>query len=221
MSYKSKLTASDGHEFTVTRADADNAIGSIIILHAVYGVTDHIADLCDRFAAEGISAAAPWLFDRTGPDVVHSYAHEGTDAGRQSYAAITEEQILMDIEACAGELRQSGPVALCGFCTGGTWAWVGADALDLDAAIIYYGSQVADHLHRKPKCPAEMHYGDIDFVVPMEVLSTIREQNPDVPCHVYPGCNHAFFNPDQKFYDEDAAAVVWERSLSFLRERFS
>ena len=116
--------------------------------------------------------------------------------------------------------KKAGPVALCGFCTGGTWAWVGANTLNFDAAICYYGSQIYDHIDRKPVCPTEIHYGDSDFVVPMPVIRRIMKRHPEVRTHIYSDQNHAFFNPEQKFYDAEAADLLWERSLTFLRKIF-
>ena len=37
------------------------AKGGIVILHAVYGLTDHMGDVCDAFAAPGYAAIAPAL----------------------------------------------------------------------------------------------------------------------------------------------------------------
>ena len=221
MSSEITLAAKDGHEFAVTHATANQGFGSVIILHAVYGVTDHISKLCDRFANAGFSAFAPWLFDRVQAGLVHPYTQEGTNSGRESYESISEDKLLLDIEACRQEANKYGHVAICGFCTGGTWAWVGASVLEFDAAVVFYGSQVIEHIHRSPKCPTEMHYGDEDFVVPINIIEMICSDHLDVPCHMYEGCNHAFFNPDQKFYDANAADLMWDRSLRFLREQLS
>ena len=87
--------------------------------------------------------------------------------------------------------------------------------------MVFYGSQVIEHIHRSPNCPTEMHYGDEDFVVPKNIIEMIRKKHLDVPCHIYEGCNHAFFNPDQKFYNAKAADLMWDRSLNFLREQLS
>ena len=221
MTTRIKLTTKDGHEFAVTHAHAAQAVGSVIILHAVYGITDHISKLCNRFATAGFSSFAPWLFDRVQADLVYPYTPDGTKSGSESYKSISQDKLLMDIDACREEANKYGNVAICGFCTGGTWAWIGASALDFDAAVVFYGSQVIEHIHRSPNCPTEMHYGDEDFVVPINIVEMIRAKHLDVPCHLYEGCNHAFFNPDQKFYNAKAADLMWDRSLNFLREQLS
>ena len=64
----------------------------VVILHAVYGLTDHIGDVCARWAQAGYAAVAPALYDRHGRGVVHPYSRTGADAGIASYEALTEAQ---------------------------------------------------------------------------------------------------------------------------------
>jgi carboxymethylenebutenolidase len=185
-------------------------------LHAIYGLTSHMGDVCDKWAAAGFAAIAPALYDRLGrPSPVHSY-ETGGEAGRQSYAALTEDQILSDIAGCAAALEAAGPRIVSGFCTGGTYAWVAAAKMPFDAQVNFYGSHVAGKLDLKPRCPTVMHYGDDDFVVPLPDVERIRDANPDVRVHIYPRGKHAFFNPEQVHHDATIAATAWANSLAFL-----
>ncbi len=221
MREKITLAAADGHRLDAWRgAPEGGGKGGIVLVHAVFGLTGHIGDVCEKFAADGITAIAPALYDRIGPGIVHPYTRDGVAAGRLSYAALERGRILADIKACADALRGHGPVAVCGFCTGGTWAWIAAAELDFDAAVIFYGSQVPDHLDLTPACPTILHYGDDDLVVPGEDIARIKAAHPDLALHVYPGARHAFFNPEQEAYDRAAAALAYRRSLDFLRPRF-
>ena len=214
---KITLGAADGHAFDAWRADpTGDTKGSIVLLHAVYGLTSHIGDVCRMFADGGYAAIAPALYDRVGKDMVHPYSAAGVEAGRGSYGKLSEGEILADVAACVAALRPAGRVAVSGFCTGGTWAWISAAALDVDAAVIFYGSQIPDHLERTPRCPTLLHYGDRDRVVPMPDVEKIRAAHPDIPLHVYPGGQHAFFNPEQAGHDRAAAATALARSLAFL-----
>lgn len=219
MSTRISVTASDGHTLDAWRSDpSGTATGGIVILHAIYGLTDHMGDVCDIWAEQGFSAIAPALYDRTAKNTVHAY--DENELGRQSYAALTKEQILADVAGCAEALRP-GPVAIAGFCTGGSWAWVAAQELPFDASVNFYGSHVHQWLEYSPKCPTMMHYGDSDWVVPMDGVEAIRAANPDVTIHVYPDAGHAFFNPEQASHDAEAAALLLSRSVAFLEEQFA
>ncbi len=221
MSRKITLTAADGHSLTAWRADpGGEAKGGIVLLHAVYGLTDHMGEVCQAFADNGYAAIAPALYDRIGPGIVHPYSRDGVAAGRESYAALARQAFVADLEGCASALRAAGRVAISGFCTGGTWAWEAASSLGFDASVIFYGSHVAARLDIQPNCPTIMHYGDSDVIAPLADVERIQAANPDVTVHVYPGGQHAFFNPDQASYDAAAAALALERSIAFLDEQF-
>ena len=219
MSKSQHLVAADGHRFEIARADpAGTPKGGVIVLHAIYGLTDHLRGVCDQWAAAGYTAVAPALFDRVGPGLVHAYAGDGPAAGRKCYAAIDGPDILTEIAACRDSLSASGPVIVSGFCSGGSWAWVAAAQVDgIAAQVNFYGSHVASrHLDLAPRCPTVMHYGDADHVVPLADVKRIAAANPGVEMHIYPGAGHAFFNPEQDHHDGPAGALAWQRSLEFL-----
>jgi carboxymethylenebutenolidase len=222
MSEKITLDAADGHRLTAWRSDPSApAKGGVVVLHAVYGLTAHMGDVCDRWAEAGYAAIAPALFDRVGPNLVHPYSRDGVEAGRKGFAALGEEQVLADIAACAAALRDTGPVAVSGFCTGGTWAWVAAAKQDFAAQVNFYGSHVPAKLSFVPRCPTEMHYGDNDHAVKPPDIERIRAAYRAVTIHVYPGGRHAFFNPEQDSYDQAIATLAWQRSVAFLDRLFT
>ena len=110
--------------FDVWRSDPAGPVkGGIVVLHAVYGLTDHIGDVCAKWAGAGYAAVAPALYDRHKANVVHPYSRAGADAGIESYAALSEDDIFGFINACVKASASVGGVALSGFCTGGTWCW--------------------------------------------------------------------------------------------------
>lgn len=211
------LTAADNHQLDAWRADpSGTAKGGIVILQAIFGLTSHLGKVCDMYAADGYAAIAPALYDREGKSLVFGYDADGMAAGMAQREFLREETVLADIAACATALRPSGKVAVSGFCTGGTWAWIAAARADMDAAVIFYGSNVHDYRTLTPNCPTLFHYGDRDVVVPIDEVEDIRAAYPDLPLHIYPGHGHAFFNPDQAGYDAEAATLAYARTLDFL-----
>jgi len=217
MSTEVKLTASDGHIFDAWSSETNGKQkGGVVILHAITGRNPHLADVCDQWAASGYQAIAPSLFDRISPNIINSYCPEGVASGISHYTSLTEQQILMDVEASADILRIKGPVIISGFCTGGTWAWVSSAKLEFDAMVNYYGSHVPAWLDISPKCPSIIHYGDIDHCVSMEEIEEIKATNPALKIKIHPGAKHAFFNPEQKSYHPEAASASWAQSMAFL-----
>ena len=194
------------------------AKGGIVVLHAVYGLTDHIGDVCAKWADAGYAAVAPALYDRHKANVVHPYSRAGADAGIESYAALTEGDIFGFIKACVRSLGDVGGVALSGFCTGGTWCWRACAALQLTAQVNFYGSHVPAFIDLQPRCPTIMHYGDSDTIVPLAEVQRIKARHPECDVHIYPGGGHAFFNPEQVTHNGSAAALAWERSLAFMHK---
>ena len=225
MARRIALEASDGHTLEAWHADAGEvgggeARGGIVVLHAIYGLTAHLGDVCDLYARSEISAVAPALYDRAGRGIVFGYDEAGRTAGMAQREGLEHSTVLADVAAALDRLRPHGPVAVQGFCTGGTWAWVAASALELDAAVIYYGSDVYEHRGLRPRCPTILHYGDSDAVVPIDRVRAIAAEHPSHRLHIYPGADHAFFNPDQASHDEAAAETAHARTLAFLRAGF-
>ena len=214
-----ELRARDGHVLSCWRATPTRERkGGIVILHAVYGATSHLAEVCDRYADDGYEAIAPALFDRVSRGSVFPYSRDGADAGIAAYAALTDEQIFADVDACAKALRARGKVAISGFCTGGTWAWRAASARNFDAQVNFYGSHVPAYIDLQPRCPTLMHYGDSDTIMPIDQVNAIARAHPDVRVEIYPGSGHAFFNPEQATHHREAAARAWTLSIDFLNE---
>ena len=220
MSDRITLAAEDGHTLEAWRSAPERPLGGIVVLHAIYGLTAHMADVCDLYAEAGIAAIAPALYDRSDKGVVFGYDAAGRAGGMAQREGLAETTVMKDVEAALDALRPAGPVAVQGFCTGGTWAWIAASRLVLDAAVIYYGSDVYEHRALSPACPAILHYGDRDAVVPFDEVEAIRDAHPELEFHVYPGADHAFFNPEQESHDAEAAAAAHRRSVAFLKTRF-
>ena len=214
---KIRLSSADGHTLEAWRCDPVGApLGGIVVLHAVFGLTDHIGAVCAGWAAAGHAAVAPALYDRIAPQRTHAYDRAGADAGIVDYASLTEAQIFADIQACRAAFAEGLPLVMSGFCTGGSWAWRAAAALPFAAQVNYYGSHLPELQHMAPRCPTLVHYGDRDPIVPLEAARAVQAARPEIELVVHEGAGHAFFNPEQPTYHAAAAARAHALSLAFL-----
>lgn len=211
------LQAADAHHLGAYRADPDGRPkGGVVVVQEIFGVNHHIRSVCDRFAALGYAAVAPALFDRFVPDFQSGYSAEEVAKARQYLTSIDWDAFLRDIAAAVETLRPLGPVAVIGFCMGGTVAFLAATRLDgLAASVCFYGGQIARFADERPHCPTQMHFGEKDAHIPMTDVDAIRARRPDCEVHAYPA-EHGFYCDERASFDPESAMIAWGRSLAFL-----
>jgi carboxymethylenebutenolidase len=169
-------------------------------------------------AADGYSALAPALFDRLSPNFESGYTPDEIAEARKYVANPDWGAMLKDTDAAIKQLKSEGPVAILGFCMGGTVAFLSACRLDgLSAAVCYYGGGIAKNADEKPKCPTQMHFGEQDQGIPMSDVETIKQKRGgDCEIHVYPGAGHGFHCDERGSFHSESAKIAWDRSMAFL-----
>ena len=215
-----RLKAKDGHELDAYLVEpGGKAKGGVVVVQEIFGVTNHIKRVADRFAAKRYKVVAPAMFDRVERNVTLEYSE--IDKGRKYMQQLQWPGTLADVEAAVKEVRGAGRVAVVGFCWGGTVAHVAASELELDAAVSYYGGGVAKMLDKKPRCPIVYHFGDKDASIPLPDIEKIKQANPSSPLYVYEGAGHGFNCDERASYSEKDAQLAFERSLEFLDEQLA
>ena len=213
-----RLKAKDGHELDAYVAEPQGeAKGGIVVVQEIFGVTNHIKRVADQYAAQGYKAVAPAMFDRIKRNLTLEYTE--VPKGIEYMQQLGWPNTLADLEAAAAEVRPAGSAAVVGFCWGGTVAHVAASALELDAAISYYGGGVAKMLDKKPRCPILYHFGDQDASIPLPDIEKIKQAIPNDPLYVYRGAGHGFNCDERGSYSPKDAQLAFERSLEFLAEQ--
>jgi carboxymethylenebutenolidase len=212
------LTAADKHRLGAYRADpTGTAKGGVVVIQEIFGVNRHIRAVCDRLANEGYRAVAPALFDRSEPNFECGYTPDEIANARKFVANPDFGAMLADTQAAIDALKKEGPVAILGFCLGGTIAFRAAcDASGLSAAVCYYGGHIIKMVDKKPKCPTQMHFGEKDASIPMTDVETIKAKHPECEIYVYEGAGHGFNCDERGSYNEAAAKLAWPRAIAFL-----
>jgi carboxymethylenebutenolidase len=216
-----KLTASDKFQLGAYRADpAGSPKGAVVVIQEIFGVNHHIRAVCDRLAQEGYTAVAPALFDRAEKGFECGYTPDEIANARKFVANPNWDAMLKDTQAAINELKDDGPVAIIGFCMGGSIAFLAATRLDgLSAAIAYYGGQIAKFADEKPKVPVMMHFGETDQAIPMSDVDNIKKKRGgDSEIHVYPVAGHGFHCDERGSFHEPSAKTAWQRTMDFLKK---
>ena len=208
-----ELEAADGHRLSAYLAEPRGAArGGIVVIQEIFGVTRHIRAVTDQFAQAGYLAIAPALFDRVESNVDVPYSD--MTKGRSYKQAVPVHQAMLDIEA-AVERVQVGKVGVVGYCWGGTLAYLAAARLPIDAAIAYYGGEIARFLDEAPRVPIMYHFGEKDAHIPASAVAGIKAAQPQGIFHLYPA-DHGFNCTDRASFEPESAALALDRSLEFL-----
>jgi carboxymethylenebutenolidase len=214
------LTAADSHQLGAYRADPKgSAKGGIVVVQEIFGVNQHIRAVCDRFANEGYVAVAPALFDRSQRNFECGYTPPEIEGARKFIAKPDWDAMLRDTDAAIKELKAVGPIAIVGFCMGGTIAFLSAARLSgLSAAIGYYGGRIVAFADEKPKCPTQLHFGAKDQSIPMTDIEIIKQKRSDCEIYVYQEAGHGFHCDERGSYHQPSAALAWDRAQAFLNK---
>ena len=71
------LTAADGFQLSAYEAmPSDRVIGCVVVIQEIFGVNNHIREVCDDYAADGYLAVAPAIFDRFQPGIELGYEQD-------------------------------------------------------------------------------------------------------------------------------------------------
>lgn len=211
-----QLTAADGHEFDAAEVHPDGAAATIVVVQEIFGVNRHIRSVVDRFAGFGYRTIAPALFDRVERGVELPYDEAGVARGRELAAQIGFEPAMADLAAAVDHATATGPVAVVGYCFGGSLAWLSACELPVTAAVGYYGGQVHALVDRRPQVPTMLHFGARDHAIPLEHVEEIAAVHPEVAVHVYDGAEHGFNCDARGSHHPLSAAIALGRTLEFL-----
>ena len=223
MGEQRQLRAIDGFTFGAYEARPEGtAKGAILVVQEIFGVNNHIREVCDGYAQAGYVALAPQIFDRVERDVELGYDDAGMTAGVGiARGKLDIADTLKDLQASIEDLSRHGKVGVVGYCFGGLLTWLAACDLDgVACASSYYGGGVVGEIERSARCPVIMHFGELDAHIPMSDVAQIDAALPDVTVYSY-NADHGFNCDHRESFNAEAAAQAKERSLAFFAEHLS
>lgn len=216
-----RMAMDDGVEIAVYHAEPEGERrGGLVLVQEIFGVTDHIRELCDEYAADGYEVLSPSIFDREHPGFEAEYTgpdfERAVQLARELHPFVKS---LDDAQVCIDALKDKGPVFIAGYCYGGSVAWAMAGISDdLAAASCYYGSLIPTlYADKTPKCATIAHFGRYDQGIPMEgVEALIAKNHPTAQIFVY-DANHGFNSDRRKDYHEPSAELARKRTLALFK----
>lgn len=207
----------------------------VLVVQEIFGVHEHIKDICRRFAKLGYYAIAPELYARQG-DV--SKISDFRQIIGKVVSKVPDDQVMADLDAAVAFVKASGKgnvskLGITGFCWGGRIVWLySAHNPNLKAGVAWYGRLITDHDTLHPKNPIDvvesLHapvlglYGEADQGIPVESVDKMRDalKKAGKPCEIilYPNTPHAFYADYRPSYRAEPAADGWKRLLAWFKK---
>ncbi len=207
----------------------------VIVIHEIFGVHEHIKDICRRLGKLGYFAVAPALYARQGdpstmsdiPTIIKTVVSKVPDA-----------EVLSDIDATVAWADQqkeanTRKLGVTGFCWGGRQTWLYAiHNPHVKAAVAWYGALAGnpDPLHPSTvldavqdlKVPVLGLYGAADQGIPVADVEKLRAKLTALkkPAEIvlYPNAPHGFNADYRSSYRPEAAKDGWARMQKWFKQ---
>jgi len=194
------------------------------VIHENRGLNPYIEDVARRAAVEGFLALAP---DGLAP--VGGYPGNDDD-GRTLQANLDQEKLRTDMVNSARVVKthalSTGKLGVTGFCWGGSTTNYLAVTLgaEMRAGVPFYGAAPETARVSAIKAPLLIHYAENDERINAlwpAFETALKANSVQYEMYIYPGTQHGFHNNSTPRYQEAAAKLAWERTISFFKKHLA
>ncbi len=207
----------------------------VLVIQEIFGVHEHIKDICRRFAKLGYYAIAPELYARQG-DV--SKITNMQEIFSKVVSKVPDAQVMSDLDATVAYAKATGKadvarLGITGFCWGGRIVWLyAAHNPGLKAGVAWYGRLVGQSTELQPKYPVDLAgslkapvlglYGEADQGIPVasveKMRQALKEAGKTAEIVLYPDTPHAFHADYRPSYRKTQAEDGWKRCLEWFKK---
>lgn len=207
----------------LARPKAESKYPAVIVIHENRGLQPHIQDVARRMANEGFLTLAPDALSPVGGTPENEDITEALQLQREINYDDAVQNFVAAVKYLETHPLSNGNVGCTGFCWGGAMTnQVAVHAPSLDAAVPYYGS--VPEAEQVPKIQADImaHYASDDERINKGIPGfeeALKKAGIDYQIYIYENTQHAFNNDTTERYNQEAAKLAWERTVSFFKEK--
>lgn len=207
---------------------------TVLVVQEIFGVHEHIRDICRRLAKLGYLAVAPELFFRQG-DV--SSITDFKEIISKVVSRVPDAQVISDLDTTAAWAEKSGGdparLAITGFCWGGRIVWLyAAHNPNLKAGVAWYGRLTSPKTELQPTHPIDVAanlkapvlglYGGADQGIPNDTVekmqAALKAAGRPSEIVLYPETPHAFFADYRPSYRKEQAEHGWKKLQEWFKK---
>jgi carboxymethylenebutenolidase len=209
----------------------------VLVVQEIFGVHEHIKDVCRRLAKLGYFAIAVDHYYRQG-DVTKMTDNQEIFAKVVNH--VPDSQVMSDLDAAVVFAESTGKadskrLGITGFCWGGriTWTYCVHNPR-VKAGVAWYGKLVSPaKAALQPAFPVDLAshltvpvrglYGGQDAGIPLENVEQMRAAlktagNTTAEIIVYPEAPHAFYADYRPSFRKEAAEDGWEKMQEWFKK---
>lgn len=208
---------------------------TIVVVQEIFGLHEHIQDICRRLAKLGYYAISAELFSREGdaskmPDI--------QTIVQKIISILPDAQVMSDIDATVAFAKASrhantDRLGMVGFCWGGRTTWLySAHNPKVKAAVSYYGLLEGMKGDNKPSDPLDIAatikvpvlglYAALDSYIKQEAVSKmekgLQQSGSGSQIVVFPEVDHGFNADYRPTYNAVTAGYAWNLTLDWFRK---
>ena len=210
----------------------------VIVVHEIFGVHEHIRDLCRRLAKDGYYAITPSLYARQGDPGKYDMAH-AMDLIKDVVSKVPDSEVMTDLDSTVafarGEGADASRLAITGFCWGGRVVWLyAAHNHAVKAGAAWYGPLAGNPDQLRPKTAIELAgageikapilglYAGQDRNITTADIDAMRKAlaqagNKESHIDVFADAQHGFNADYRPSYNEADAKEAWSRMLAWFK----
>ena len=205
----------------------------LLVIEEIFGVHEHIKDMCRRFAKQGYLAIAPELYSRVGNVVAMTDIKEVLATVNKA----PDATMMSDLDATVAWAARHGgnakQLGITGFCRGGRTVWLyAAHNRGVKAGVAWYGPLAGKPTEAMPTNPIDIAgqikvpvlglYAGLDQGISQENVAAMRAKlietgNTRSQIVVYPDAQHGFNADYRPSYNGADAEDGMSRCLAWLR----
>ncbi|HEY2034406.1 MAG TPA: dienelactone hydrolase family protein [Rhizomicrobium sp.] len=211
----------------------------ILVVQEVFGIHEHIRDICRRFAHQGYYAIAPSLYARQGDPGKYDMDHL-KDLFVDIVSKVPDAEVMSDLDSTVAFASTDGAdishMGITGFCWGGRIVWLYiAHNQKVKAGVAFYGAlrSPSPVSPLRPKYPLDLaaqidapvlaFYGGQDKGIKVADIEEMRGALHDAgktnfKLELFPDAQHGFFADYRPSYNEKDAKQAWSEMLAWFRK---
>lgn len=215
---------------------------AVIVLPEIFGLTDFVTGVADRFAREFSTHAfaLDFFYQLTGEPNKFDYEKD-REKGHDLMQRMTGEDFVNIFEQAVDHIAAQIPglesIVVCGFCFGGRLAYMSATESRVKKIISFYGAGANKPNYYSDNSAVELLCETRSNDESLSILSFFGEDDQSIPKSdrektkqtieaaglsykevVYADTGHAFFNDARvAMYNKDSSRKAWQEIIKFIK----